>query len=278
MTPGSLSALSAECAKDYLDFAGGLADAAAAVTLPLFRQPLPVETKADASPFTKADCEAERAMTEKIRAHHPAHGLVGEEFGATRQEAEFVWVLDPIDGTRSFISGSRQYGTLICLLHNGTPVVSVLDFPALGERWEGVCTAAHAEAKFNGAPCRVAAQAPPLAHAVAATTTIAVQPQAPQDTQLHKLLAACGQVRLGGDAYAYAGLAAGFAHLAADYLMQPYDYLPLMPVMHAAGGVMSDWQGKPLAPFRVGAESTVVAAASEALHQEALSALAALNA
>lgn len=273
MTPSTLCAAQAEA---YLRFAVSLADAAAAVTLPLFRQAVSVETKADASPFTRADCEAEQAMRARIESHYPAHGIIGEEFGTRESEAEWVWVMDPIDGTRSFISGSCQYGTLIALLHRGTPVVSVLDFPALHERWEGLYTADVAVAWFNGAPCRVAQSVPDLARAVAITTTIAVQPEAPQDAQLRRLLPACGQVRLGGDANAYASVAAGFAHLAVDYLMQPYDYLPLLPVLAAAGGVVSDWQGNALAPFDGSGEArTVLAAASATLHREALAALGA---
>ena len=284
MTP---SALPAARAAEYLQFAHTLADAAAAVTLPLFRQPLQIEAKADASPFTMADCNSEKAMVALINDAHPTHGVIGEEYGSQRAEAEFVWVLDPIDGTRSFISGSPQYGTLIGLLHRGTPVVGVLDFPALRERWSGLCVAAQRAAHFgkaapSAAPCTVAAAGVSLAQAVAATTTAALLPDSAEDAQMRKFIAACAHVRFGGDAYAYAGVAAGFAHLALDYLMQAYDYLPLMPVIYGAGGVMSDWQGAPLAPFALeagdaagggGGKRTVLAAASAPLQREALAAL-----
>lgn len=274
MTP---AALPAAAAGEYLAFSQRLADAAAAATLPLFRRPLPVEAKADASPFTQADCGAEKAMCALIGEHYPAHGIIGEEFGATAADAEFVWVLDPIDGTRSFISGSPLYSTLIALLHGGVPAVSVVDYPALRERFSALHTQERSEAQFNGAPCRCADAVPPLAQAVAATTTVAVQPGA-DDERLQKFLSACGQVRLGGDSLAYAGVAAGWCHLAVDHLMQPYDYLPLLPLVAAAGGCMTDWRGSALAPFDGGGDSgskTVLASASAALHEEALAALAA---
>ena len=260
---------------EHLIFAEKLADAAAKETLPLFRQPLTIEVKSDKSPLTIADRKAEKAMRKLIHAHYPQHGIVGEELGGNDVDADFVWVLDPIDGTRSFISGSRQYATLIALLHLGAPVIGVLDFPALGERFTGVCANEQRSVCFNLASCTAATAVPPLAQAIAATTSVAVQPGS-EDKQLQKFLSACGQVRLGGDAYCYASVAAGFSHLAIDYCMQPYDYLPLLPVVAAAGGAISDWQGEALAPFNAGADNggrTVLAAANEVLHRQALEAI-----
>ncbi|MCH9758461.1 MAG: histidinol phosphate phosphatase [Proteobacteria bacterium] len=270
MNPISLPAVAAN---EYLTFATQLAAAAAAVTLPLFRQPLPVEVKSDLSPFTTADCNSEKAMCALINAHYPQHGIIGEEFGSNKVDAEFVWVLDPIDGTRSFISGSRQYSSLIGLLYRGVPVIGVMDFPALAECWTGIYTAEQRTAQFNNTPCCTSKNAPTLAQAIAATTTVAVE-RRNEDTQLQNFLPACGQVRLGGDAYAYAGVASGFSHLALDYLMQPYDYLPLLPIVYAAGGVMTDWQGAPLAPFTADGWKTAVASANDPLHQQAIAALA----
>ena len=214
-------------------------------------------------------------MCALINECYPDHGIIGEEFGSRAASAEFVWVLDPIDGTRSFISGSPQYGTLIVLLAGGMPVLSVLDFPVLKERYIGLYTSHQSQALLNGSPCRVTAALPSLAQAVAATTTVAVQ-ENDADMQLRRFLASCGQVRLGGDAFAYAGVAAGFSHLALDYLMQPYDYLPLIPLIAAAGGCISDWQGATLVPFDFQDGSRrVLASAGAALHEEALAALAA---
>ncbi len=273
-----ISSIPLHQAQDFLQFANQLADAAAKITLPLFRKPLPVKVKSDASPFTQADCNSEKTMCELIAKNHPTHGIIGEEFGSNNADADYVWVLDPIDGTRSFISGSPLYSTLIVLLHKGVPVISVMDFPALSERWTGLLTEQSKYAEFNGTRCHTASSVPLLPNCVISTTTAALEHR-PEDTQLQKFMHQCAHVRLGGDGFSYACLSSGFVHLALDYLMQPYDYLPLIPVITGAGGVISDWQGKPLIPFgsknAVGdGTSTVVASANEQLHQEALQTLA----
>ena len=120
-----------------LAFAAELADAAGRAIRPYFRQPLSVDDKPDLSPVTAADRAAELAMRDLIERHFPEHGIVGEEFGRVREDAEFVWVLDPIDGTKSFISGVPLFGTLIALTGNGQPVLGIIDQPISGERWVG---------------------------------------------------------------------------------------------------------------------------------------------
>ena len=114
------------------------ADLAGAVIRPLFRSALLVEAKGDTSPVTEADRGAERTLRDHIARHHPDHGVIGEEYGPDRADAEWVWVLDPIDGTRAFVTGRPLFGTLIALLHHGRPVLGLIDQPATGERWIGV--------------------------------------------------------------------------------------------------------------------------------------------
>ena len=121
----------------FIAAAEAAAEAAGAVIRPLFRSPLLVEAKGDASPVTEADRNAELAMRDVLRARFPGHGIWGEEFGPDRADAEYLWVLDPIDGTRAFVTGRPLFGTLIGLLHRGVPVLGLIDQPGIGERWIG---------------------------------------------------------------------------------------------------------------------------------------------
>ncbi len=150
------------CDPELIAFANRLADAGGEVIRRFFRRPIEVDRKIDESPVTVADREAERAMRTLIEAAFPDHGIVGEEFGETRAGAELVWVLDPIDGTRSFIAGQPLFGTLIALVRDGTPVLGVIDAPIMGERWIG---AAGRPSTLNEAPIRVR-PCPNLEHAV----------------------------------------------------------------------------------------------------------------
>lgn len=142
-------------AASFAPFAHELADAAGAIIRRYYRTPVPVEQKADASPVTAADRETEARLRDLIRARFPAHGIEGEEYGAERLDAEFVWCLDPIDGTKSFITGRPLFGTLISLLHAGRPILGVIDQCILGERWLGV---AGEPSTWNARPIRVRAR------------------------------------------------------------------------------------------------------------------------
>lgn len=262
-------------AQQYLKFADELADAAAACTLSYFRRPLSVQVKADASPVTLADSTTEKTLTELIAKRYPHHAVLGEEFGDSQADSPLKWVIDPIDGTRSFISGYPLYATLITLMDEGEPRVSVVDFPALKERYSAIRHPDCRWAKKNGEViCATAATV--LSQTVACTTTIGIDRSA-RDAQLRLLLEQCGQVQLGGDSFAYMSLSAGFCHLVADHRMQPYDYLPLIPVIEGAGASVSDWDGAPLTPYLGGGGNTdappaqtVIATATPALHREAL--------
>ena len=119
------------------DLAQRLADAARSILQSYYRKPIPIDAKSDASPVTQADRDAESAMRDILKRAAPDHGIVGEEFGSENADAEFVWVLDPLDGTRAFISGKPTFGTLIGLAHKGVPVLGVIDMPILNERWVG---------------------------------------------------------------------------------------------------------------------------------------------
>ena len=252
-------------ASAFLPLAHALADAARVHSLRYFRTPLDVLTKSDESPVTVADREAEAAMRALLQAHVPAHGILGEEHGRERLDADHVWVIDPIDGTKSFITGSPLWGTLVAVLHQGRPVLGLMDLPVLGERWTA---AAGQPAHCNGRPMRASGCAQ-LSQARVYTTS----PDAfgPQDWQrFDRLSRQCALRRFGGDCYAYAQLAGGHVDLVVEAGLQPYDYLSLVCLVEGAGGRITDWQGRALT---VASDGRVVAAATPTLHAQALSQL-----
>jgi inositol-phosphate phosphatase/L-galactose 1-phosphate phosphatase/histidinol-phosphatase len=222
-----------------IDLALSLADAAGAVIRRHFRQKVAVIDKADASPVTIADRDAEAAMRRLIAARFPDHGIVGEEHGVERADAEFVWVLDPIDGTKSFISGVPLFGTLIALLHQGRPVLGVLDQPISGERWlgaDGRCT------RLNGSEIRSRACAD-----LAAATVFTTTPDMFKGTDAAAFTGirdAAKLVRYGADCYAYGLCALGFVDAVIEAQLKPYDFCALVPIVEGAGGIVTDWQGR----------------------------------
>jgi histidinol phosphatase-like enzyme (inositol monophosphatase family) len=249
---------------DLLRIAHALADAAAAQSMRWFRQPLDIVTKADASPVTLADRAAEAAMREILSVQRAGDGIFGEEHGSERLQAPTVWVLDPIDGTRSFITGSPLWGTLIGVLREGRVVLGMVDMPVLGERWVGQAGVA----QRNGVPVWVRA-CTALADARIVTTSPDIF--SPADWQsFDRLSRQCAMRRFGGDCYGYAQLAGGTIDLVVETGLQPYDYLGPAGLIEAAGGVITDWEGRALG---LNSDGRVVAAATPALHRAALAVL-----
>jgi len=244
-----------------------LADTARRLALPRFRTPLDVIVKDDESPVTVADREVEAALRALIGAAFPDHGILGEEQGRTNMDAEYVWVVDPIDGTKSFITGSPLWGCLIALLHRGRPVLGMIDIPCTGERWSALGDGA---VQLNDQPARTSA-----CQTLAAARIYTTSPDAfePADWARYDALSRRTALRrFGGDSYCYGQLASGYVDLVVEAGLQPYDYLAMVPIIEAAGGVITDWQGQPLG---VDSDGRVVAAATAQLHAEALAGLAA---
>jgi len=251
----------------YLALATQLADAAGTAIRPHFRAKLAVEDKPDLSPVTIADRAAEAAMRRLILESFPDHGIIGEEFGAERADAEFVWVLDPIDGTKSFISGVPLFGTLIALAHGGRPIVGVIDQPISRERWVG---ASGRPTLFNGAPTR----SRPCA-ALAAATVFSTSPDMFRgaDAAAHARVAAAAKLqRWGADCYAYGLLALGLIDIVIEASLKPYDFAAMLPIVAGAGGIASDWQGQELT---LESDGRVLVAGDPRAHQQALLLLAA---
>ena len=259
--------MSNESLSAVADFAARMTREAGAVALREFRAGCEVENKSDNTAVTRADRECESHMRKMIAREFPAHGIVGEEFGAEPKEE--TWVLDPIDGTLSFITGSPLFCVLAAFLRGGVPVVGVIHLPALDDCWIGIHESGHSSSTFNGRPCRVSA-ARELSRAVCLATTVGWQ-SGENDRRMRRLISASSRCRLGGDGFNYGCVASGFADLAADYDMAPYDYLAPAAIVPAAGGVMTDWDGNPLT--LESGKTEVIAACSEGAHRKALAAL-----
>ena len=222
----------------FFALAESLADAVRPIVMKHFRAGVDVDSKDDASPVTVADREAETAMRALIERNFPDHGIIGEEHGEKMPDAEYVWVLDPVDGTRSFVTGNPLFGTLIGLARRGRPILGVMDAPALGERWvggEGRATT------MNAKPVR--------ARACAGIGEAWLYAGAPQDypasdlAAFERLRRQCRGAAYCADWYAYGLLASGLADLVVEADLQPYDFAALVAVVRGGGGYFTDWQG-----------------------------------
>jgi len=230
-----------------IQLAHRLADAAGAVIRPYFRQPAGVRMKDDQSPVTLADTEAEAAMRRILDAERSGDGIVGEEYGEKPGVTGRQWVLDPVDGTRSFTVGRAIFGTLIALVEDGWPILGIIDQPVQRERWIGV---AGRPTEFNGAPARTRACSA-LAGAAIATTSPHLFGEGDVPHYLSLVAAVSGGSPrqgpvYGGDCYNYGLLASGHLDLVCESGLQLYDFAALVPVVEGAGGRMCDWNGDPL--------------------------------
>ncbi len=253
----------------YLAFACELADSARDITLKHFRQPITIEGKSDGSPVTIADKMTETALRERISQRFPEHGVIGEEHAQKTSDSAYEWILDPIDGTRSFISGYPLFGTLICLLKNGEPMVSVIDMPALDERFYATSDSDCMYQNQHGEQVVSASARTDLSEAMLFSTDYTMFNDA-ENTQSSALREAVSMVRYNGDCYLYAMLAAGWIDIVLEADLKVYDFLPLKLIVERAGGVISDWQGKPLTKASSG---QILAAGNRALHEQALAKL-----
>ncbi|WP_421708254.1 histidinol-phosphatase [Algihabitans sp.] len=229
----------------FAAFAEELAEAARLVTRHYFRTPVAVDSKADESPVTVADRETEARLRDLIVRRFPDHGIVGEEHGSERRDAEFVWVLDPIDGTKAFITGNPLFGTLIALTRGGSALLGVIDMPILGERWIGAEGLPTQHIDATGRRAARVRSCPSLDRAVLQSTHPDMFTGADSDG-FQRLGQAVKTTRYGGDCFSYAQLSSGFVDLVVEAGLQPYDFMALLPVIENAGGRATDWQGRPL--------------------------------
>lgn len=268
--PASFAPLPAAEADRLIAIAQAAADLAGGIIRPHFRASLAVDDKTDDSPVTIADRGAEQAMRALLTERCPEDGVLGEEFGLERAHARRRWVLDPIDGTRAFITGRPVFGTLIGLLEGDTPILGLIDQPITGERWIGIAgQPTRFRAPFGGRPgtraCATLEQAE-----LSCTSPDMFRPE--DRPRFNALAAAARRVSWGGDCYAYGLLALGQIDVIAEATLKPWDWAALVPVIEGAGGRMTDWSGQPL---RVDGDGCALAVGDPALLGPAVAALAA---
>ena len=260
---------------DFEPFVAELAQVAGEAIMPFFRTALQAQDKGGRGqfdPVTEADRAAENAMRRLILSTFPAHGIVGEEFDDHQPEAEYVWVLDPIDGTKSFISGFPTWGTLVALEHNGVPVYGMMHQPFTREKFFGD----NARATWSGRN----AHGTEIAHhlrvrdcaTLAEATVMTTSPlllDGGERARFDALAAQTKLTRFGGDCYSYCMVAAGHVDLVIESGLKPYDIAALIPIVKGAGGVVTTWTGGDAA-----LGSAVVAAGDPRVHEAALKLLA----
>jgi inositol-phosphate phosphatase / L-galactose 1-phosphate phosphatase / histidinol-phosphatase len=254
--------------KSDIGLANALADAAGDVIRPYYRAEFGLESKGDATPVTLADRAAEAAIRVILETERPGDGIIGEEYGSVREGAARQWVIDPIDGTTSFVAGRPIFGTLIALMQDGWPVLGVIDQPILRERWVGVTGQG---TNFNGKPVRTR-PCPELKDAILATTG----PSYFTDHEGEHFMALAAKTahrRLiwGGDCYNYGLLASGHIDIVVEAGLKIHDFAALIPVIEGAGGMMCDWSGDPLSATSKG---DVMALGDSARLEDVLEALA----
>lgn len=247
---------------NFTDLANRLADEAGQIARKYFRQSFEVISKADESPVTVADRAIEQRLREIIEAERPEDGIFGEEFGIKESRNGLTWVLDPIDGTKSFVIGRPTFGTLIALCENDVPMLGIIDQPITGERWIGVqgqstlflqkgphpSPLPEGRGDKNGIAVKTRS-CKNLKDACAGSTTPAMFPplSLPKGGEIWRNIEpAVKMLAWGGDCYMYGLLASGFMDVCFEASLSPYDFCALVPVVEGAGGVMCDWDGKPL--------------------------------
>jgi inositol-phosphate phosphatase/L-galactose 1-phosphate phosphatase/histidinol-phosphatase len=249
----------------FVALAVALADLARPIIKGHFRTGTPISDKPDASPVTEADRAAEAAMRARIKDTFPDHGILGEEFGPERTDADFVWVLDPIDGTKAFVTGKPLFGTLIALTNQGRPIVGVIDQPILDERWLG---AAGRVTTLNGAQISTRAAA-----ALEDAWLYATSPDMFEGADAEafaRLKNHAKHTLYGADCYAYGLLAAGHTDMICEASLKAYDYCAHVPIIEGAGGVITDWSG---AALNIASDGRVLAAGDGKAHAAALEVL-----
>ncbi len=243
-------------------FLSHLAEESGKNILKYFRKEINVEMKEDESPVTIADKSTEEILREIIMKEYPEHGILGEEFENHNSGAEYTWVLDPIDGTRSFISGAPLFGTLIALLRNGNPEYGMINLPALNE----CLTGNNKKAEMNGKEVRIR-NCESIDKAVLLATDHLHIHQMRNGEAFDSLVKNVQFYRTWGDCFGYYLLAAGFADIMIDAVVSDWDYLPVMPIMKGAGAVITDYYGND----PIGGEGII--AANKSIHSEVIKAL-----
>ncbi|MFN2425362.1 MAG: histidinol-phosphatase [Candidatus Binatia bacterium] len=251
----------------FASLAYSLADITRTISMRYFRNDYITETKPDATPVTIADRECERLVRERIQHEFPDHGVIGEEHGSDRPGASYVWVLDPIDGTKAFISGRPLFGALIALCRDGVPILGVIDCPAVDDRWFGI---AGRPTTHNDMPCSTR-RCGRLEDALLYSTSPYMFTGKDAAT-FDKLRTSVKYPLFGGDCHNYGLVASGWIDLVVEADLKVHDWAALVPVLEGAGGRISDWSGSPLS---LDSDGRIVVAGDERTHSAAVEVLSA---
>ena len=239
-----------------------IAEIASETALRYFRRKLGIEFKSDESPVTQADRSIEYRVREILGEHYPEDGIFGEEHGIERADSEHMWIIDPIDGTRSFMAGSPLFGFLLGHLSSGVPDIGIIGMPALGEIF---AAKAGSGATMNGIPIKTSGQRQLNQSVLYINEGGKIFTEHPE--KFARLVNSGQTRRLAHDCYSHAMVAAGFVDAVVDFDLKPYDYLPVSTVVQAAGGSTSDWAGQALS---LKSNGTMISAATPELHAQVL--------
>ncbi len=245
--------------EEFFKFAKFLADESGNIIRKYFRQKISIDNKADQSPVTIADKQAEECMRELIQKEFPDHGILGEEFGKVNEGAEYQWILDPIDGTKSFICGAVSFGTMIALTKNGLPILGVINQPILNELLIGD----NFSTELNSVKVKIR-KCENLSQAVLLTTDHLNVEKYQDKNKFEKLIKSVKLYRNWGDCYGYYLVATGFADIMIDPIMSVWDLMALIPIIRGAGGTITDYHGND--PVT----GSSIVAASDKIHRDVI--------
>ena len=245
---------------EFVKFANSLADTASETSMYYFRKKINIENKDDESPVTIADKKTEEIIRDQIRKTYPNHGILGEEYENEKLDSEFIWVIDPIDGTRSYIAGHRDFGNLISLLHNNKPVIGIINCPAHNERWIGI---ENTKTTCNGKKV-ITSGIKKIENAYLFTSGIYFhEPVFRNGFEILKEKSK--YFRLGGDCYMYGMLSSGFIDIVIEDTLKAHDYMALINVVEGSGGKITDKYGKPIT---LQSDGSLIASSSIELQDE----------
>ena len=248
---------------EFSKFANSLADDASKTSMHYFRNKIEIEIKDDESPVTLADKETEQVIRERIRKEYPEHGILGEEYENEKIDSEFIWVIDPIDGTRSYIAGHKDFGNLISLTQNKKPIIGIINCPAHDERWVGVKNQSSTVNQQTVNTSSVTA----IEDAYIFTSGLYFDEPHLRNA-VDKIKNKVRYFRYGGDCYMYGMVASGLIDIVIEDTLKAHDYMALVNVIEGAGGVISDKFGNEITTDSHG---SVVASANKELHSKLIS-------
>ena len=246
--------------EELLNFSNYLADQSEIIIKSYFRKDIKVESKSDESPVTIADKKTELKIRDLIEKKYPNHGILGEEFDSKNINSEFLWVIDPIDGTRSFIAGHKDFGTLIALLHNNEPIIGIINCPMHEERWIGI---KNRKTTFNGEIVETSKENQ-LSNSYVCTSGLYFDNKHFREG-FNQIIKKTKYHRFGGDCYMYGMLASGLIEVVIEDTLKPHDYMALIPVIQGAGGTITDKYGNSI---NLTSNGSIVVSANEKLHKQ----------